>query len=201
MKGIDRAMPLSAEEAKTLASYGYTFAGRYYSDSAWKRLTIAEAKRISASGMYIVAIFQNANNAASLFTKAIGEAHAESAVRQAIALGQPKNTPIYFAVDFEADTAAELEAVHTYFTAIVERLKGTGYTAGVYGSYTVVSFVATKVAGVMFKFQTKAWSNKKQLPSANLYQKACDCPLPERPSFGNVDLVDSNGAGGGFKIK
>jgi hypothetical protein len=198
-KGIDRATAFTQAECEILKAHGYSFIGRYYSLSAWKRLTLKEAQRISAAGLFVVAVYQDAGRDKKSFTAARGAIHAANAIQQAKACGQPVGTPIYFAVDFDAKGAGGLGNVVTYFGAVVKGLAGSGYTAGVYGSADVTDVVAT-VKGVTHKWQTIAWS-KGEVTNYNLLQYKIDTPLPEAPTkLRNVDLCKSNGNGGGWKV-
>ena len=195
-KGIDRARPITGSEARQLAGYGYTFVGRYICGGDWKRLSTIEAEVISKAGLYIVSIFQLSNNEVSDFTYEKGQAHGKQAVSQARSLGQPKRTPVYFAVDFDADTDQDIAAVQAYFKGVKETMAGSGYYVGVYGSYGVLGKLC-----LPYKFQTRAWSRGKIWSDVHLYQSAIDIDLPEKKSFGPVDLVKSNGAAGGWKVK
>jgi hypothetical protein len=201
-KGIDRAVPFrKASEVLELKKHGYTFIGRYLSKSAWKALTKPEARLIALNGLYIVSVYQNANNKAELFTKNRGVSDAKDALIKAISIGQPKGTPIYFAVDFDAYASSHaMSQVYTYFSGVVSVFKGSGYDVGVYGSYGTCKSVRDKF-GLLYVWQTVAWSRKKVLPNYNLYQHKVDVALPENRAFGNVDLLESNGNGGGWKPK
>lgn len=74
--------------------------------------------------------------AAAHSTEVEARLDAEAAVSQAKAVGQPKDTAIYFAVDFEVaendhDTHGKLGA---YFKTVSARLKQEGFKVGAYGS-------------------------------------------------------------------
>jgi hypothetical protein len=201
-KGIDRAVPFKkTSELLDLKKFGYTFIGRYLSKSTWKALPKPEARLISLNGLYIVSVYQNSNNKPEFFTPSRGTADAKDALIKAISIGQPKGSPIYFAVDFDAYSSAQsMSKVYSYFDAVIKVFKGTGYDVGIYGSYGTCDSVQKKF-GLKYVWQTLAWSKRKVLPNANLYQYKIDLPLPENPSFGNVDLNESNGVGGGWKAK
>ena len=197
-KGIDRARPFTVAEAQTLARFGYGYIGRYLSDSNWKRLSSIEVDAITNAGLYIVSIFQNSQNNVSFFTPAYAKSNALSALHQAHQLKQPSKTPIYFAVDFDP-TPDELIRIVTYFKLLVEMFKPFGYYVGIYGGGRTVEYICEHVPQIEYKFQTLAWSRGRVVNGVHLFQKRIDCLLPEYPSFGTVDLVDSNGAAGGWK--
>lgn len=201
-KGIDRAVPFTKMKSlELLKKYNYTFIGRYLSQSAWKALTPKEAKLISDAGLYIVSVYQDSNNKDSYFTTQRGKADAYRAVQYASKLVQPTGTPIYFAVDYDAGASSRsLARVYAYFAAVIPIVESWGYDVGVYGSHDVCKLVRNKF-GLKYAWQTKAWSKGKRYINASLYQSEVDIPLPENASFGNVDINESNGAGGGWKVK
>lgn len=199
-KGVDRGIAFIDKELKILKAAGYVFVVRYYSLAAWKRMNRTEAQLISRNGLYAVSVYQDSNDKPELFTNAIGIQQGQNAKRFAQAAGQPSDKVIYFAVDFQAITAADFAAVKSFFEGVVKALQGAGYPVGVYGSYDVCNFVVANVPGVTYKWQTVAWSHGKEC-DYNLYQYQCDVSLPENANVRRVDLNYSNGAGGGWKVK
>lgn len=200
-KGIDRATAFTQAECEILKAHGYSFIGRYYSTSAWKRLTAKEAGIISAAGLYVVSVYQDGGRGKKDFTAARGAAHAAEAIKQARACRQPEGTPIYFAVDFDASSAGGLGNVVTYFRAVMGAMEGSGYEPGVYGCADVTDVVILASCNKMrYKWQTVAWS-KGEITDYNLLQYKIDIPLPEAPTkLRNVDLCKSNGNGGGWRV-
>jgi hypothetical protein len=199
-KGVDRATSFTKAELAALAQHGYTFVGRYLSASSWKRVTLAEAKLITAAGLYLVTVYQDSNNSPDKFSAEIGAKHAANALKQATLIKQPKDTPIYFAVDYDLEGRGGLPNVLSYFQAIAKAFKGTGYTVGVYGGYKAVTYIKRQVPAVTHVWQTIAWS-KGERADYNILQNRVDIPLPEAPKvFKNIDLLESKGNGGGFKV-
>ena len=115
---------------------GMQFVVRYYSDFNSKVLTVAEAQKLSAAGIKIVAVFENSNNSAGLFSSTTGNSQAAKALELAAAIGQPAGTAIYFAVDYDASPADVAGPISDYFKAIKAALDAapTQYVVGVYGS-------------------------------------------------------------------
>lgn len=200
-KGVDRARPFNGSELKRLKEAGYGFIGRYLTKKAnmWKRLTAFEAEKISENGLFIVSIYQDANNHVGCFTSDKGDDQAVSAILNAHEVKQPTGTPIYFAVDYDTGSSKPL-AVINHFRAIAERLEGTGYIPGVYGSFNTVNRVRDAVPAVDYGWQTLAWSRGKVIPGVHLHQFKCDTDLPEDRNVRAVDLNTSNGAAGGWKV-
>jgi hypothetical protein len=200
-KGVDRAAPFTAAELKILADHGYTFVGRYFSASSWKVVTRSEALRIKDAGLYLVTVYQDANNSPIKFTAANAAKHAANAIKQAKAIRQPSGTPIYFAVDYDVQGAGGYPGLLSYFQTLVKAFKGSGYSVGVYGGYAAVNYVKRQVPSVTHIWQTVAWSRGERA-DYNLLQSKVDVPLPEAPkSIKNVDILESNGNGGGFKVE
>lgn len=196
-KGLDTTKAYTSVQLDKLAKYGYTFITRYLSHSTWKALTADEAIRISKSGLWLVSIYQSSANSKEYFSYAKGVSDAHDALQLAKGVGQPSGSTLYFAVDYET-TKADIANVQEYFKGVSEVIVGTGYGVGVYGSYYTVTSVTT----ALFKFQTIAWSYGKICDyTKGMYQFKCDTVLPEDRGFANVDLIDSKGNAGGWKVK
>ncbi|WP_419877655.1 glycoside hydrolase domain-containing protein [Brevibacillus centrosporus] len=166
-KGIDCAVPLTAEKAKAMAAAGYKFAARYMVPErlAWKRLTKAEAELITAAGMKVVSVFETtANRPAG--GAAAGLEDGTEAYKEAQLIGQPIGSAIYFAVDFDTK-ATDYVAIEAYLRAAATKIPG--YEVGVYAEYDVIEEMAKRGAVKHF-WQTYAWSGGKKSPRANIYQ-------------------------------
>lgn len=166
-KGIDCAVPLTADKAKAMYAAGMRFACRYLvpASMAWKRLTRAEAEAITAAGMKIVSVFQRGTSDAK-GGAVNGTRDGKAAYQEAVQIGQPTGTAIYFAVDYDAQPA-DFDSIEAYLRAAAAELPG--YAVGVYGSYAVVEEMARRGACKHF-WQTYAWSRGKKSARANLYQ-------------------------------
>lgn len=208
-EGIDRAAPFTtASPLQCLKNNGITFIGRYYSSSDWKNLTPAEARLISSVGLWIVTVYQDANNYADYFTYDRGVSDCGTAITRAQAVGQPYGTPIYFAVDFEVHTDdPAMKQVEAYFDGVQDRMRqfaaqngGSKWELGVYGTYDAVEYIANWIQDVTYVWQTYAWSGGQIFGYYNLYQYRNDTTLSACPSAGTIDRDRSNGNGGGFKV-
>lgn len=166
-KGIDCAVPLTAEKTRAMAAAGMKFACRYLvpASMAWKRLTREEAELITAAGMKIVSVFQRGTNDAA-GGAANGQRDGAAALQEAKLIGQPEGTPVYFAVDFDAQPK-DFDAIEAYLRSAAKELPG--YQVGVYGSYAVVEEMARRGACSHF-WQTYAWSKGRLSSVANLHQ-------------------------------
>lgn len=150
----------------TLKSLGVHFAARYYSTPGnGKNLTAVERDDLTVHGIDIVSVFESTAGRARA-GYAAGMADAVSAQRQAIALGQPVDTCIYFAVDFDANSV-ERQAVSQYFQGVTAYLGR--YVPGVYGGLSVIRDQQQRDPR-LYLWQTSAWSSGQVAGGIHLYQ-------------------------------
>ncbi|MGP7817651.1 glycoside hydrolase domain-containing protein [Niallia sp. 01092] len=162
-KGFDCSTKLTEVTARSLKNAGFDYAARYLGNS-WKSFDKKEAEVIQVAGLYLISIFQKSANYGAYFTYEQGVADAKEAMEYAYAVEQPKGTAIYFAVDFEADSA-HLKDVLQYFSGVKKTLKD--YKLGIYGSYTVMHAVKD-VAD--YYWQTYAWSRGQVADFIHMHQ-------------------------------
>jgi hypothetical protein len=119
-----------------LVQRGVEHVGRYYASSNGpKVIKKAEARALSAKGIRIFTVFEDAASKSKLdLSEATGKKHGATAKRQAAVVGQPNGTVIYFAVEGlpSGYKTADLPAIRGYFNGVHQGLEGN-YTAGVYG--------------------------------------------------------------------
>lgn len=138
-----------------LASSGVRTIIRYYnfSNSASlpeKCLQRDEAQVIVANGMNIAVVFQQGQNAVECFSKAKGFAAGQRAYRHAHDdIGQPNDSAVYFAVDFDAGPEDLASAIIPYFAGVREAFAANcygepAYKVGVYGSGLVCDTLVDK---------------------------------------------------------
>ena len=195
--GIDCATPLTLKTARALYAEGYRFACRYLVPPAyaWKRLTLSEAQAITEAGLQIVSVFETAAKRAAGAAEA-GRADGAAAYQEALAIGQPFGTAIYFAVDYEAGPG-DYDRIEAYLRAAGAEIRG--YSLGVYGSYAVIEEMAKR--GVCRHYwQTYAWSRGKKSPKINLYQyrnhiQAAGILVDLNESYGNEGWWNTNMTG------
>lgn len=203
--GVDCFSPVSSTTVSCLSSNGYSFVCRYYcaSNTNPKLLKHDEAKLISDGGLSVVTVYEDYNNSVSYFDYNQGYAQCNNAIGKAELVGQPYNTTIYFAVDFDA-TTSDLPAIKEYFRGVsaamtyYHQVNGGRWDIGVYGSYFVVSNIYG-LYGVYRTWQTYAWSNGQIYLNYNIYQFQNDVTI----CSSSFDKDQSNPNGntiGGFKI-
>ncbi|HEY3442143.1 MAG TPA: glycoside hydrolase domain-containing protein [Paludibaculum sp.] len=122
--------------AAGIAAEGIRFVARYYSRVAAKTLNPAEAKALCAAGLRLVTVYQDSQNDVKFFSEAQGVAAAERALALAGAVGQPEDSAIYFAADFDPSPTEVRGPVVEYFQAVSQTFRSatTRYAIGVYGS-------------------------------------------------------------------
>ena len=176
---------------------GISFVCRYASHSAWKNMTLEEVRALSKAGIYICTVWEIGDQE-SYFTRAQGLMDGAGSFAFCQHLGQPFNSPIYYAVDLDINPTKVVQ----YFQAVRESLQRHGqigkttYEVGVYGPGAVCKFLHD--AGlVSFTWIDQSpghsgadyadW-NLKQLPSATIAGM-------------NADGDVSRGNGGGWMVK
>lgn len=141
LRGLDSDVELT-KHAACLKSHGFDYAIRYYNiHNPAKNLTLGEAQALVRAGFQLGAVWEDGHPThASFFNHAKGVLHGTAAFHRAMdKIGQPENTPIYFAVDFDA-APDEVDTVITeYFKGVHDGFRAIGgenprYQVGVYGS-------------------------------------------------------------------
>lgn len=145
--GADCAMILNEAKAKTLYNAGYRYVGRYLtgtygSDRISKALTLEEAQIILNNGLRFFPIYQDGGTSLSYFTASQGTKDGQTAIEAAVALGLPKDTIIYFAVDFDALEYQVNSNIIPYFRAVYAELSQSIYNVGIYAPRYVCTLVA-----------------------------------------------------------
>jgi len=145
--GIDCANDCSKLGASIKAA-GAGFVGRYYrtAHSRYDALTFAEVKSLSTAGLDVVALWESASDKADHFAYSSGVDEGTSAYRQALLSGQPRGTPIYFAVDFDASSTQIAGPILDYFKGIADGFNtisgnAPAFKVGVYGSGLVCAWL------------------------------------------------------------
>jgi hypothetical protein len=139
-QGIDCALDCT-KKVSWLKAAGTEFVGRYYrnSTSRWAPLTHAEGQALSSNGLVLVALWESRSDVIDHFSYTAGVDEGTSAYRQAMNAGQPADTPIYFAVDFDCPIAGIAGSINDYFRGVVHGFDAISsdtpsYNVGVYGS-------------------------------------------------------------------
>ncbi len=151
----------------SLRSMGYHFVVRYLSGDPGgsKDLSASEAKSLTAAGLDIAVVWETTGtDARDGYNQGIGDA--KGAKSEAESVGQPSSRPIYFAIDFDAESG-DAASIKEYFKGVASVL-GLSRT-GVYGGYYIVNDLLNAKL-VTFAWQTYAWSYGKWDSRAQLRQ-------------------------------
>lgn len=145
--GADCAMILNEARAKTLYDNGYRYVGRYLtgtygSNRISKALTVEEEQIILDAGLRFFPIYQDGGTRLDYFTESQGTKDGQTAIDAAVKLGIPKDTIIYFAVDFDAIESQAKSNIIPYFRAVYNELSQSIYRVGIYAPRYVCTLVA-----------------------------------------------------------
>jgi hypothetical protein len=149
-----------------LKADGYTFACRYLSnDTTGKNLSASEASALWAAGVDVVANWEDSATAA-LDGHAQGVSDATTADSQASSDGGPSTRPIYFSIDFDAESS-DMASIEAYFEGVASVI-GLSRT-GAYGGYAAINDLFNS-GKITFGWQTYAWSSGQWDSRAQLRQ-------------------------------
>lgn len=198
LRGLDANIELT-KHAACLKSHGFDYAIRYYNThNPSKNLSLGEAQALVRAGLQLGAVWEDGDPThATFFSRTKGVVHGTAAYHMAMdKIGQPANSPIYFAVDFDASPADVATVIKEYFEGIREGFRAIGgdnprYQVGVYGSgLTCGSLLADELATFTWLSQSKGFRGTRQFAKQkrfNLIQF-----LPEDVCGINVDPDETN---------
>jgi Domain of unknown function (DUF1906) len=151
----------------SLVSMGYQFVARYLSGdpTGGKDLTASEMTSLEAAGLDIVLTWETDGTDCQNGMSA-GVSDAQAAESEVESIGAPITRPIYFAVDFDADSS-DATACNAYFQGVASVI-GLNRT-GVYGGYYIVNELMSGGLAT-WGWQTYAWSNGEWDSAAQLRQ-------------------------------
>ena len=178
-KGFDANTDLSPF-ANCLLEEGYSFVCRYYNiNNPSKSLTYAEANFLSSVGLGIVAVWENGfPTNRSYFSKIKGIYDGTAAYQYALGTIRQPESPIYFAVDYDASKADVDGVISEYFQGIIEAFNQIGqgaplYGIGVYGSGLVCKTLGESgLASSTWLAQSTGWQGSKTYKAYNIKQLA-----------------------------
>ena len=138
-KAVDNAAALKAQGIHAVGLY-------YFETSAFKqRLDRPTALALSQAGIYVVSIFEQDPVSVDYFQPGRGTRDAQSAHDQMQAAGQPRNSAVYFTVDYDAQPS-DFPAISRYF-AEVRAILRPWYALGCYGGGSLLD--SLKGAGLI----------------------------------------------------
>jgi hypothetical protein len=199
MSVIDTNDNVSAHIAN-LKNRGVTAVGRYYSSSAWKRLTKAEAEIISAAGLKIFVVFENDGDPALTADK--GTHHAQIAANQAKGVGQPQGSAIYFALEHLPDgyKKKHVKAIKEYMTGVRAGLGGK-YKIGVYSDGVVCdSLLSDGFCEYTWLSASSSFEGSTEFYHSNKWSLAQDSHVDQDWDGLSVDVNEAKPDFGAFQV-
>ena len=139
LTGVKAAFELT-QHAISIKQQGIDFAIRYYSHSAAKNLSLAEARALTDAGIQIGVVWETIGAHLHSFSRAQGMADGACAYLMAQSgITQPSGSAIYFEVDCNPNSDDIAGPITRYFEGINQAFKAARpgepvYQIGVYGS-------------------------------------------------------------------
>jgi hypothetical protein len=166
MLGIDYFADQSPEFYTCVKGQGVSVILRYYSPTPIKNLDPEEAQAMLNAGLKIITVYETTGGAPGFiptgdayFTDAQGRSDAASALQLALRAGQPKNTPIFLAID---NSSVSLENTVEYWNRAYEILHTTGYGLGMYGFEKHIKYAKTNHWGAISAYWQTYGANPGQ---------------------------------------
>ena len=176
--GIDASTNCGAAAA-CLKAAGHDFVARYYANRGKKVLTAEEAGQLNAAGLKLVVVWEDGSpTSADYFSYSKGVDDSTSAFHDAMQLGQPIQSPIYFAVDFDAKQVQITGSIADYFRGIADGFNtaaagGPAHPIGVYGSGATCSWLlARQAVNYAWLAQSTKWTGFDDFVAWNIKQGA-----------------------------
>lgn len=207
-KGFDADRDLTPFGYCLLAE-GYSFVCRYYNvNDPLKNLTYPEASFLSGIGLGLVAVWENGfPTESSYFSEPKGYYDGLEAYQYAsLTINQPSNTPIYFAVDYDASVEDVNGPISSYFTGLAKAFNELSrnnpkYHIGVYGSGLVCGRIKeAKLASYTWLAQSTGWRESGLYNDYNIKQLAETTECVDLGGITGDPDESPNDAEGSFKV-
>jgi hypothetical protein len=183
-----------------LKNRGVDTIGRYYSSSAWKRITKQEAVDISRAGMKIFVIFENDGD--PQLTNDNGVFHAQIAATQAQAIGQPEGTAIYFALEHlpSGYKKADIKAIKNYMTGVKQGLNGK-YKLGAYSDGAACdALLSSGICDYAWLSASLSFEGSRDFLASNRWSLAQDPEVDQDWNGLSVDINQAKADIGAFQV-
>lgn len=159
----------SKDTPQDLVDHGFTFVIGYVSeDITGKNITRAQINDYHAHGLDVALVYEFDPKAGQLGASR-GAVDAHIAATQATALGAPRGTTIYFALDYPLAEIGDLATAEQYIQWADSVCRDYGYRADAYGDKSIISYLLDR-NDIQFGWQTYAWSGGQFDPRAALRQ-------------------------------
>ena len=151
----------------SLVADGYRFVARYLSnDTTGKNLSLGEAQALEAAGLDIVSNWEDGARTPSTATTRGSPTRRTRRRVTATADGAPATRPIYFSIDFDAESA-QAAAVNAYFQGVASDAIGLART-GAYGGYFIINQLFNAGLITVRGWRTYTWSGTAQARDGTL---------------------------------
>lgn len=167
---VDEAWSKATPSDLRNAGYGGVI-GYVSQDISGKNITADQVAAYHAVGLDVGLVYEF-NPSSALRGSAQGITDAQIAVSGARSIGAPARVCLYAAVDFDAQPN-DYAAVLSYATGFLTVAKGSGYRAGIYAGYGVVTMLEGNGYGGLL-WQTYAWSHGSWAPGVAIRQVTND---------------------------
>jgi hypothetical protein len=193
MLGVDASQDCTSI-ANAMVSDGRQFVCRYYCNSGAKQLTSGELQNLHGAGLSVVVVWEDGRpTSASYFSYTKGVDDGSSAFNDALQIGQPAASPIYFAVDYDASDVDLGGLITDYLNGVALGIKTAANGApehpiGVYGSGATCRFaLARGLATYTWLAMSSGWRGY-DFPDWNIRQSA-------GTTYGIIDVDFDESAG------
>jgi len=171
-----------------LKTKGVVAVGRYYSTGTGKRISPSEAQAIASAGLKLFVVFEDDGDP-PLGGNA-GTVHANLALQQARAIGQPSGSAIYFAMEHlpSGYTHNDLPGITTYFQQIRAAFNGA-YKVGVYSDGVVCDALLTAgLCDFAWLSASMSFEGSKAFYLSNRWSLSQQTPLDQNWDGISVDI-------------
>lgn len=163
-----------------------------------KLLGAPEARTYLANDIALVSNFESDGKPGNGYNTGYNDA--ALAVRNHTTAGGPRNSTIYFSIDYDAPETDQ-PLINDYFKGVYDYMAGL-YSVGVYGGYYVCKRLRAAYPNIKI-WQTVAWSGGQILDDIELYQRVgaanvngVDCDVNEIRKPGRIgawqEAMDAN---------
>jgi hypothetical protein len=170
---VDLCQPVTQHFLDVMKYLGVKTIIRYY-DNAIESLRgktphAEELALIKKNGFKMLAVFQHSNNSIVTFeTPGRGTKDALRSLELANLWNQPKNSCIYFGVDFDPSLGHEMTAVKSYASDFGKLVREAGYRVGTYGSgLTLETLLDAKLIDLAWLSMSTGFQQSKSFASGN----------------------------------
>lgn len=189
-----------ANAIQILRAKGVSAVGRYYRmvHPEW-RLTKVEADRLSSAGIKVFTVYEDTGRNLSL-TEAQGRSDGAHAKAQAIGIGQPTGTPIYFALEGLPNgyLESDLPGIRDYFTGVRAAIDGA-YGLGVYSNGLVCETLLNEgICSHTWLSASKAFAGTRDFYRSGRWNLSQMTPLDQNWSGLSVDVNEAKDDFGAF---